>query len=94
LPLGQWWHREPGKAYTWKTYGEDGVAIVSTYARLKSVLDALPAEDDTHLGLVRYGTKHLTPPLLDEVARVVRDAGHVIPVRESALARYSKFFPF
>ena len=35
-----------------------------------------------------------TPPLLDEIAQLVRDAGHAIPVRESALARYSKFLPF
>ena len=35
-----------------------------------------------------------TPPLLDEVMHVIRDAAHAIPVRESALARYSKFLPF
>jgi hypothetical protein len=35
-----------------------------------------------------------TPPLLDEVGRVVKDAGYAIPVTECALARYSKFLPF
>jgi hypothetical protein len=170
-----WYLFDEEKAYTWETYGDDGVAVVSTYAKLKAALDALPDDDDAHLGLVRYGTKHLTryntmmfittkreafandrevramlwirdnyaginrhydinnfphprplstpdparvrdfhrrkvdlcalitevvvnpratPPLLDEVVHVIRDAAHAIPVRESALARYSKFLPF
>jgi hypothetical protein len=170
-----WYLFDEEKAYAWGTYGEDSVAVVSTYAKLKAVLDALPAEDDAHLGLVRYGTRHLTryntmmfittkreefakdrevramlwirddyaginrhydidnfphprpltppdvarvkdfhrrkvdlsalvievvvnpkatPPLLDEVAHVVSDAGQPIPVKGSALARYSKFLPF
>lgn len=55
-----WYLFDEEKAYTWETYGDDGVAVVSTYARLKAVLDTLPAEDDAHLGLVRYGTTHLT----------------------------------
>lgn len=54
-----WYLFDEEKAYTWETYGEDGVAVVSTYARLKAVLDTLPTEDDAHLGLVRYGTTHL-----------------------------------
>jgi len=147
------------------------VPVVWTYAKLKAALDAPPDDDDAHLGLVRYGTKHLiryntmmfittkreafandrevramlwirdnyaginrhfdinnfphprpltapdparvmdfhrrkvevsalitevvvnpkaTPPLVDEVQLVVRNAGHAIPVRESSLARYSK----
>jgi hypothetical protein len=55
-----WYLFDEEKAYTWETYGADGVAVVSTYARLKAALDALPPEDDAHLGLVRYGTEHLT----------------------------------
>ena len=35
-----------------------------------------------------------TPPLLDEIAQLVRDTGQVIPVRGLALARYSRFLPF
>lgn len=170
-----WYLFDQEKAYTWETYGEDGVAVVSTYARLKSALDALPPEDDAHLGLVRYGTRHLTrynimmfittkreefandqevramlwirddyaginrhydidnfphprpltapdagrvkdfhrrkvdisalitevvvnpkaaPPFLEEIAEFVTASGHTIPVRESALARYSRFLPF
>src|SRR4029077_17881682 len=34
-------------------------AITSTYGVFKSVLDALPKEDDAHLGLIRYGSRHL-----------------------------------
>jgi hypothetical protein len=37
----------------WKEYGDDGVAICSTYALLKSALSTLP--DKAYLGLVRYG---------------------------------------
>lgn len=55
-----WYLFDEEKAYTWKTYGQDGVAVVSTYGKLKAALDALPADDDAHLGLVRYGVKHLT----------------------------------
>jgi hypothetical protein len=55
-----WYLFDEERAYTWETYGDDGVAVVSTYAKLKAALDALPDDDDAHLGLVRYGTKHLT----------------------------------
>src|SRR5438552_16203787 len=37
---------------------EDGVAICSRYRLLKSALDAMA--DRAYLGLVRYGSKHLT----------------------------------
>jgi hypothetical protein len=44
----------------WHTYARgNGVAIVSSYGTLKSILDALPAEDKANLGLVRYGNRHL-----------------------------------
>src|SRR5687767_13367845 len=47
-----WYLFDEERQYTWETYGEDGVAICSTYARLKAALDTLPAADDAHLGLV------------------------------------------
>lgn len=42
----------------WKKYGEDGVAICSRYSLLKSALDAM--SDRAFLGMVRYGSVHLT----------------------------------
>jgi len=42
----------------WKEYGEDGVAICSRYGFLKSALDAMA--DRAFLGLVRYGSGHMT----------------------------------
>jgi hypothetical protein len=42
----------------WKEYGEDGVAVSSRYRLLKSALDAM--DDRTFLGLVRYGSEHMT----------------------------------
>lgn len=42
----------------WEDYGKDGVAICSRYGLLKSALDAMG--DRAYLGLVRYGSKHLT----------------------------------
>ncbi len=53
------WHLEIGETATmWAKYGKDGVAIVSRYDLLKQVLDPLP--DKVMVGLIRYGTKHLT----------------------------------
>lgn len=45
-------------AAMWARYGKDGVAIVSRYDLLKQVLD--PLADKVMVGLIRYGTKHLT----------------------------------
>jgi hypothetical protein len=42
----------------WKEYGEDGVAICSRYRLLKSALDSM--NDRAFIGLVRYGSKHMT----------------------------------
>lgn len=42
----------------WQEYGEDGVAICSRYRLLKAALDAM--DDRAYLGLVRYGSMHLT----------------------------------
>ncbi len=42
----------------WADYGNQGAAVVSSYSRLKGVLESIP--DRPHLGLVRYGSSHLT----------------------------------
>ena len=42
----------------WEEYGKDGVAVCSRYRLLKSALDAMG--DRAYLGIVRYGSKHLT----------------------------------
>jgi hypothetical protein len=42
----------------WKEYGNNGVAICSRYNLLKAALDS--CDGRPHLGLVRYGSKHLT----------------------------------
>jgi hypothetical protein len=42
----------------WEKYGEDGVAVCSRYGLLKSVLDAM--NDRAYIGLVRYGSRHMT----------------------------------
>lgn len=53
------WHLDIGETATmWARYGKDGVAIVSRYDLLKQVLHPLP--DKVMVGLIRYGTKHLT----------------------------------
>jgi hypothetical protein len=41
----------------WKKFGEFGVAICSTYAKLKACLDGML--DRTHLGVMRYGEQRL-----------------------------------
>ena len=53
------WHLfESETCKMWKEYGEDGVAICSRYCFLKSALDAMG--DRAFIGLVRYGSEHLT----------------------------------
>jgi hypothetical protein len=52
-----WYLFDEERAYPWKEYGQDGVAICSRYNLLKSVLGSIP--DRPHLGLVRYGSAHL-----------------------------------
>lgn len=53
------WHLQIEETATmWARYGKDGVAIVSRYDLLKQVLHPLP--DKVMVGLIRYGTKHLT----------------------------------
>jgi hypothetical protein len=42
----------------WKEYGADGVAVSSRYSLLKSALGS--CDGRAYLGLVRYGSKHLT----------------------------------
>jgi hypothetical protein len=52
------WQLFRGETYEmWKKFGEFGVAICSTYSRLKSCLDGML--DRTHLGVMRYGEKRL-----------------------------------
>ena len=43
----------------WEGYGHDGVAIVSRYDLLREALEKRII-DETHIGLVQYGTAHLT----------------------------------
>ena len=45
-------------AKMWNEYGKDGVAVCSQYSLLKAALDSCAGRP--HLGLVRYGSKHLT----------------------------------
>jgi hypothetical protein len=53
------WHLDIGETATmWARYGKDGVAIVSRYDLLKQVLH--PLRDKVMIGLIRYGTKHMT----------------------------------
>jgi hypothetical protein len=42
----------------WEQYGHDGVAVTSKYGLLKESLTSIP--DETHIGLIQYGTAHLT----------------------------------
>ena len=42
----------------WEQYAPDGVAVTSRYGLLKESLAGIP--DDTYIGLIRYGTAHLT----------------------------------
>ena len=42
----------------WEQYAPDGVAVTSSYGLLKESLAGIP--DDTHIGLIQYGTAHLT----------------------------------
>ncbi len=44
----------------WRQYAAgNGVAVCSTYAKLKAALEPLPADDRPHLGIVQYGNKHI-----------------------------------
>jgi len=42
----------------WEQHAPDGVAVSSSYGLLKESLAGIP--DDTHIGLIQYGTAHLT----------------------------------
>lgn len=53
-----WYLFDQETAAMWKKYGQDGVAICSRYSLLKTALDS--CDGRPHLGLVRYGSKHLT----------------------------------
>jgi hypothetical protein len=53
-----WYLGEDEAAQIWEGRGEDAVAIRCRYSALKSALAAL--SDDAYLGLIRYGSAHLT----------------------------------
>ena len=53
-----WYRFQKEDLAIWEQYGADGVAVTSTYGVLKECLASLP--DDTHIGLIQYGTAHLT----------------------------------
>lgn len=53
-----WYLFSEETAEMWKNFARDGVAICSTYARLKSALAS--GSERALLGLIRYGAKHLT----------------------------------
>jgi hypothetical protein len=60
--IGCWYQGINERVRIWRDYAKgNGVAVCSTYARLKTALDVLPAEDRAMLGLVRYGNAHLVP---------------------------------
>jgi len=55
-----WYLAGDETAWMWHKYAKgNGVAICSTYARLKAVLEPLSPADKPHLGLVQYGNKHI-----------------------------------
>jgi hypothetical protein len=53
-----WYLFDEEHASVWRKYAEDGVAVFSRYHLLKEALASLP--DRAFLGLVRYGSAHLT----------------------------------
>jgi len=53
-----WYLGDDDTAQMWSGRGQDAVAICCRYSALKSALAALT--DDAHLGLIRYGSAHLT----------------------------------
>ena len=58
--INSWYLAEVETAKMWRQYAPgNGVAVCSTYAKLKSVLDPLPADDRAHLGLIQYGETHI-----------------------------------
>ena len=53
------WHLFREETWTmWEEYGEGGVAICSRYRLLKAALNAM--DDRAFIGLVRYGSRHMT----------------------------------
>jgi hypothetical protein len=66
------WHLDIGETATmWSQYGKDGVAIVSRYDLLKQVLQ--PLVDEVSVGLIRYGSAHLTRWNLLQFIRTKRE---------------------
>jgi hypothetical protein len=75
-----WYLGLEGQVRMWRSYAyakDNGVAIRSTCRRLKTVLDALDAEDKAHLGLVRYGGSHLVPGRVNLNDQCVNEAAEI-----------------
>lgn len=56
--LNCWYLFDEERSHMWRDYAADGVAICSHYSLLKATLEH--CEGRPHLGLVRYGSEHLT----------------------------------
>jgi hypothetical protein len=56
--LNCWYLFDEEKAALWKRFAMGGVAVRSTYRRLKAVIEPLIGDEPT-LGLVRYGSGHV-----------------------------------
>lgn len=66
-----WYLAGDETAKMWHTYAKgNGVAICSTYAKLKAVLEPLAPVDRPHLGLVQYGDKHIPPGRRNLIANI------------------------
>jgi hypothetical protein len=57
--LNCWYLFDEEKVEMWKKFAPNGVAVRSTYARLKAVLEPITEEEHPTLGLVRYGSAHV-----------------------------------
>jgi hypothetical protein len=57
--LNCWYLFDEESVGMWRRFAPNGVAISSTYRRLKTVMDAMPSEEHPTLGLVRYGAAHI-----------------------------------
>jgi hypothetical protein len=52
-----WYHLEEEPLRMWERFAPEGIAVCSRYGLLKAAMDAVL--DMTHLGQIRYGTRHL-----------------------------------
>lgn len=56
--ISSWYLFDREKPYVWRTYAPEGVAVFSTYGKLKAAMGSFDGRP--HLGMIRYGSKHLT----------------------------------